>query len=75
MPTVHLDRRRVSAVLALRDLSFTDLARRARVTPQHLRLVLRGRRGASPDLLRAARKVLGKPGWAFAAGEVDSISD
>lgn len=67
--------RRFRAALDLRGASVESVARQASVSSRHVWHVLTGRRRGSSALLDAIRHVLGDPGWAFATGAANSLTD
>jgi len=67
--------RRLRAVLALRGTTLSSLAKKIGCTPSHLRVVVLGRRDASPALRTKLERALRPDEWNFARGETDVLCD
>lgn len=67
--------RRLRAVLALRETTLADVAKRIGCTPSHLRVVVLGRREPSARLRSKLQRELRRDEWSFARGETDVLQD
>jgi hypothetical protein len=67
--------RRLRAVLALRETTLLETAKRVGCTPSHLRFVLIGARLPSAALRSKLERELRAADWAFARGQVDMLCD
>lgn len=68
-------RRRYRAALDLRESSIEAVAQQAGVTTRHLQFCLNGQRRPGPRLAAQLRAAVGETGFAFAVGEVDTLTD
>jgi transcriptional regulator with XRE-family HTH domain len=66
--------RRLSAVLALRGTTVSQLATKLGISDSHLRAVVIGERRGSERLLTALQDDLGSADWQFVRGLVDVVS-
>ena len=67
--------RRLRAVLALRETTLAEVAKKIDCTPSHLRFVLLEQRASSAALRAKLLRELRDDEWQFVRGEVDVLRD
>lgn len=67
--------RRLRAVLALRETTLAEVAKKIGCTPSHLRVVVLGRREPSARLRSKLQRELRGDEWSFARGDTDVLQD
>ena len=72
---LNLNYRRFKAALDLRGLGVEQVARQAGVSSRHVWFALRNERRPSAAVLAHIRAAIGEPGWLFATGQTDTLTD
>ena len=72
---INLIYRRFKAALDLRGLGVEEVARQAGVSSRHVWFALRNQRRPSAAVLATIRAAIGEPGWLFATGQTDTLTD
>lgn len=68
-------RRRYLAAVALAGKTIEEIADSAGVSGRMIWYILKGERGASPEIIDVMRASVGEPAWAFVTGQRNDLVD